>query len=372
MDELKAQLKAEQKLLEKQQAQIQALESALATQQRVLATVAHEGVNSPAVVPAVDRSVEVNPDGFQPSGEQPTQPEQQPPTTETASGGKVLQRGQEISGVTPTSPKLQLGPADIHFLGYPALTMVYRSTNSGVANGTSFITIPYSDTVLGDTSEFRNGLSVPNTTPDFVVKASFDGKPGGHAAHLDVGGLLRVFRNYAPYTGNGVSNHNYAAGGNANFSFEIAKGVRLVLDGFLTSGGGRYIGGLMPDVIVRANGDISPIKSYSWLGGFEFAPSKATGIYAYYSGAYGSRNTAIDTDGSYIGWGYPGASNAADRVIDKVTGGYSRVLWSREGLRSAQFSIQYGYLSLQPWVQGTGPTQANEHMILTQMRYNLP
>ena len=91
MDELKAQLKAEQKLLEKQQAQIQALESTLATQQRVLATVAHEGVNSPAVVPAVDRSVEVNPDGFQPSGEQPTQPEQQPPTTETASGGKVLQ-----------------------------------------------------------------------------------------------------------------------------------------------------------------------------------------------------------------------------------------------------------------------------------------
>jgi hypothetical protein len=142
-----------------------------------------------------------------------------------------------------------------------------------------------------------NELSVPNMTPDFVVKGSFDGKLGGHTAHLDMG-LLRVFRNYAPYNGNGVSGHNYTVGGgaNANFTFEIVKGLRLVLDGFASSGGGRYIGGLVPDVIIRANGKISPITSYSWVSGFEIAPSKSTGFYAYFSGAYGLRNTAIDTD----------------------------------------------------------------------------
>jgi len=66
-----------------------------------------------------------------------------------------------------------------------------------------------------------------------------------------VGGVLRVFRNYAPYSGNGVSGHNYVVGGggNANFSVEIAKGLRLVLDSFADSGAGRYIGGLIPDVI---------------------------------------------------------------------------------------------------------------------------
>ena len=36
---------------------------------------------------------------------------------------------------------------------------------------------------------------------------------------------------------------------NANFSVETAKGLRLVLDGFADSGAGRYIGGLIPDVI---------------------------------------------------------------------------------------------------------------------------
>ena len=126
MDELKAQLKAQQKLLERQQAEIQTLESALATQQKMLTAVAHDGAHAPTVVPAVDRSAEVKPDGFQPLGDQPTPSEQQPPTQETESVGKVLQRGQEIGGVTPTSPKLQLGPADIRVIGYPALTMVYR------------------------------------------------------------------------------------------------------------------------------------------------------------------------------------------------------------------------------------------------------
>jgi hypothetical protein len=59
-----------------------------------------------------------------------------------------------------------------------------------------------------------------------------------------VGGVPRVCRNYAPYSGNGVSGHNYVVGGggNANFSVEIAKGLRLVLDGFADSGAGAYGG----------------------------------------------------------------------------------------------------------------------------------
>jgi len=55
MDELKAQLKAQQKLLERQQAEIQTLESALATQQKMLTAVAHDGAHAPTVVPAVQR-----------------------------------------------------------------------------------------------------------------------------------------------------------------------------------------------------------------------------------------------------------------------------------------------------------------------------
>jgi hypothetical protein len=530
IDELKAQMKAQQKLLEKQQAQIQTLESALATQQKMLAEVVHTGANGPALVPSVDRTVEAKVDGVQAPQSQVMPSEQQPLSPEAEQVEEELQRGPEIADVTPDTPKIQLGPAAVRIIGYPALTSVYRSTNSGGNVGTSFTSIPFSNTVPGNTSEFRlstqstrlairvdadlqnskaagyfemdfggtvpgnvavsstsygfrirqawfdyskgkfeitggqlfslmtpektdilpwpgdvattqvidtnyvpglvwgrfpqvrlvyhyskntafafsienpeqqvgsgsasgvifpaaltstlntqynigtNELKVPNATPDFIVKAAFNGKLGGHTAHLDVGGLLRVFRNYAPLSGNGISGHNYAVGGggNVDFSFEIVKGVRLVLDGFASSGGGRYIGGLVPDVIVRANGNISPITSYSWVSGFEIAPNKATGFYVYFSGLYGLRNTAIDLDGSYIGWGYPGASNAADRVVEQATGGWSRVLWKHENLGSVQFGVQYAYLWLQPWASGSGPSQANANMIFSQVRYNLP
>ena len=159
---------------------------------------------------------------------------------------------------------------------------------------------------------------------------------------------------------------------NANLSFEVVKNVRWVLNGFYSKGAGRYIGGLVPDVIVRADGSIAPIKSYSWVSGFEVAPNKATGFYAYYSGAYGERKTAVDTDGKFIGWGYPGASNAADRVVEEATAGYSKVLWKYENLGSVQFGFQYGYLWLQPWSAGSGPAQAHSHMFFSQLRFNLP
>jgi len=538
LDELKAQMKAQQKLLEKQQARIETLESALATQQKTLAEVAHSGTNGPAMVPAVAHTADVatGVDGAQAPPNQAMPSEQQPLSPQAEKVQEELQRGPEIADVTPVAPKIQLGPAALRLIGYPALTSVYRSSNSGGNVGTSFTSLPFSSTVPGNSSEFRlstqstrlairvdadlktskaagyfemdfggtvpgnvavsstsygfrirqawfdwskgkfeitggqlfslmtpektdilpwpgdvattqvidtnyvpglvwgrypqvrlvyryspavslgfsvenpeqqvgsgsasgvifpaalvstlntqynigtNELKVPNATPDFVVKLAFNGKLGGHTAHLDVGGLLRVFRNYAPYSGNGVSGHNYVVGGggNADFSLEIVKGLRLVLDGYASSGGGRYIGGLVPDVIVRADGTISPIRSYSWVSGFEIAPSKTTGFYAYFSGLYGSRNTAIDLPaagaetGSYIGWGYPGASNSADRVVEQATGGWSRVLWKHENLGSVQFGVQYAYVWLQPWASGTGPTQANSNMVFSQVRYNLP
>jgi hypothetical protein len=206
-----------------------------------------------------------------------------------------------------------------------------------------------------------NGLEVPNMTPDFVLKGSFDGKLGGHTAHLDVGGVMRVFRNYAPYQGNGISGHNYAFGGagNVNATLEVAKGYRLLVNTFAGDGAGRYIGGLVPDVIVRAKGNISPIKSYSWLSGFEIAPNELTGLYLYYSG-------------NFIGWGYPGASNVAERYIQEFTSGFSRTFWRHENLGSVQLGTQYAYLFLHPWVAGTGPSAAHSHMVFGQVRYNLP
>jgi hypothetical protein len=218
-----------------------------------------------------------------------------------------------------------------------------------------------------------SGLNVPNMTPDFVLKGSFDNKVmSGRAIHFDIGTVMRTFRSW---DGTGPSGKSYAFGWgvSANFHVEVKKGVRWVLDGFASDGAGRYIGGLAPDVIVKADGSISPIHSYSWVSGFELAPNKATGLYFYYSGLYAQKNATSNSDGTCcVGFGFSGASNTADRLIEEATGGYSRVLWKYENLGSVQWGLQYAHVWVYPWAAGNGPNSANTNMVFSQLRYNLP
>jgi hypothetical protein len=451
--------------------------------------------------------------------------EQQPPAVKPGQVEEELQRGPEIADVTPTTPALELGPAKIRLIGYPALTTVWRSTNNGGNVATNFNNLPFDNTPPGTTSEFRlspqntrlalrvdadlkssdlagyfemdfvgspvggnlvtqsgypfrlrqawldwrkgkweltggqlwslmtpnkdsispwpgdvavtqvidlnfvaglvvgrypqfrvvyrhsdkvafgfsmenpeqqvyssvvfpsalastlntqynignSVLSVPNMTPDFIFKGSFDNKTASdRRIHFDVGTVMRVFRSW---DGGSASGKDYAFGWGvgANFNAEITKHVRWVLDGFAGDGSGRYIGGLAPDVIVRADGSISPIHSYSWVTGFEIAPNKATGLYFYYSGLYAQKNAALNSDGTCcVGFGFPGASNAAERLIGELTGGYSRIVWAHEGLGSVQWGGQYAYVWLYPWVAGAGPNSARANMVFAQVRYNLP
>ncbi len=529
LEQLKSVVGAQQQLLEQQQAQIQALQLALAEQKQILAGIVQQRTEGAKQLPAVTEtnadehlSVEMRTQTPQsqavPAGQQPSPLEQEQVEEE-------LQRGPEIADVTPTTPALQLGPAKIRLIGYPALTTVWRSTNNGGNVATNFNNIPFNNTVSGTTSELRlssqntrlairvdanlkssymagyfemdfvgapvggnlvtqsgypfrirqawfdfkrgkweitggqlwslmtpnkedilpwpgdvavtqvidlnfvpglvfsrypqfrlvyhrsqkaafgfsfenpeqqvsnsvvfpsalsntlstqyntgtSGLNVPNMTPDFVLKGSFDNKlPGDRAIHFDVGTVMRSFRSW---DGSSASAKDYAFGWGvgANSHVEVKKGVRWVLDGFAGDGAGRYIGGLAPDVIVRANGDISPIHSYSWVSGFEIAPNKATGLYFYYSGLYAQKNATLNSDGTCcVGFGYPGANNAADRLIEEATGGYSRVVWKYENLGSVQWGLQYAHAWVYPWVAGNGPNAAHTNIVFGQVRYNLP
>ena len=145
----------------------------------------------------------------------------------------------------------------------------------------------------------------------------------------------------------------------------------FILQGFLSSGGGRYIGGLVPDVVVRPNGDISPIKAHSWVSGFEWAPTRRSTFFVYYSGVYAGRNLVRDTDGSTIGFGYPG-SNAARRLIHELSTGWAQLFWNSESAGSIQFNSQYSYIVNAPWYAGSGPSTANANLVFGQIRYNLP
>jgi hypothetical protein len=226
-----------------------------------------------------------------------------------------LAGGQAFSLMTPSKKDLLPWPGDVaatevidmNFVAglvrgrYPQFRVVYhasRQTAFGFSAenpeqqvGNNVVFPSALSSIL--TTQYNTGgneLGVPNMTPDFVVKGSFDGKSDGHrAVHFDIGAVMRTFRSWS---GTQVSGKDYAFGSGvgANFNVDVLKGIRLVLDGFASDGAGRYIGGLAPDVIVKANGSISPIHSYSWASGFEIAPSKISGLYVYSSGLYAQKN----------------------------------------------------------------------------------
>lgn len=307
-----------------------------------------------------------------------------------------LTGGQLFSLMTPTKKDILPWPGDVattHVLDfnyvaglvwgrYPQFRVVYHASKQAafgfsaenpeqqVGNNVVFPSA-LSGILPTQYNTGSNELSVPNMTPDFVVKGSFDGK-SDRAVHFDVGAVMRTFRSW---NGAQVSGKDYSFGSGvgANFNVNVLKGTRLVLDGFASDGGGRYIGGLAPDVIVKANGSISPIHSYSWVSGFELAPSKITGLYFYYSGVYAQKNVTLNSDGTCcVGFGYPGATTNANRLIEEATAGYSRVFWKYENIGSMQWGVQYAYAWLYPWVAGTGPNSAHANIVYGQVRYNLP
>jgi len=296
--------------------------------------------------------------------------------------------GQLLSLMTPLKKGITPWPGDVattqvldtnYVAGtvwgrYPQVRIVYRASKS-VNIGLSFedpeqqvgkdVVFPSALAATLATQYNVNNLNqlkVPNATPDMVLRVAYDGKLGGRVFHIDAGGVVRSFRNYDPTTGNGVDNHNWSVGGGGslNASLNFTDKVRFLIQTYGSSGGGRYIGGLQPDVVVDSYGNIIPIVAYSWTTGFEIAPDMTTGWYVYYSGNYAERQTVLDTTVTpnvFVGWGYPGAKNGADRYMQEATGGYSKVLWKAEHLGSVQVGFQYGYVWIAPWSAGSGPVR---------------
>lgn len=218
--------------------------------------------------------------------------------------------------------------------------------------------------------ELNNGTtttSVPNVAPDFIVKAAFD--PSTHA-HVEFGGIERNFRVWNPNN----QQHFSAQGGGAffNSNFEVAKGVRIIENAYWSDGGGRYIFGQAPDLIARADGSLSLIRAGSTVLGFE-ATHKNTLFYGYYGGMYVGRNSALDTNGKLVGYGYTGSASSNNRTIQEATFGMSNTFWKDPKYGALQLMFQYSYLQRNPWYVAAGqPSNASVNMVFFNLRYLLP
>ncbi len=239
----------------------------------------------------------------------------------------------------------------------------------GGSAGGGAITLPASASGYIGT-ELDNGnttLSVANAAPDLIAKLAFD--PSKHF-HLEIGGVERQFRTYNP-----VSNIRYSAtggGGFLNLGFDLFPGFRILTNNYWSDGGGRYIFGQAPDLIVRANGSPSLVHTGSTVTGFEWGVHHSM-IFAYYGGIYVSRNAELDTNGAPMGYGYAGSPTGQNRSIQEGTFGLNQTLWSNPHYGALNFITQYSYLTRSPWnIPTAQPRNASLNMVFFDLRYSLP
>jgi hypothetical protein len=239
----------------------------------------------------------------------------------------------------------------------------------GGSGGGGLVTLPaaLSTPYAKQLNDGTTTLSVPDVHPDVIAKLALD---PSSKFHFELAGLFRTFRVYNPVDANHYTSHGY--GGSANVNVEIAKGVRLVSNNYWSDGGGRWIFGLAPDLIVRRDGSLSPIHAGSTMDGFE-VQAKSSLFYAYYGGTFIRRNTAFDTTGKPIGYGYNGAPNSQNRSIHEPTFGITQTLWRDPRYGALQLMLQYSYVLRYPWfVASNAPRDAHASMVFLNLRYLLP
>jgi hypothetical protein len=224
-------------------------------------------------------------------------------------------------------------------------------------------------------TELNNGTStytVPNRRPDVIGKIAFDPTIARRHMHIEFAGVLSGFRFYNP-----IDQKHYAAqggGGSVNLNLELVKNFRLITNNYYSDGGGRWIFGQGPDLIIRGDGSPSLVHSASTVSGFEYQANPNLLVYAYYGGVYFGRNVAIDpANGKPVGYGYSGSPSSQNRAIQEATFGFTKTFWKDPKYGALQFMTQYSYLTRSPWHVAAGqPSSANSNMVFLNLRYLLP
>lgn len=252
----------------------------------------------------------------------------------------------------------------------------------GGSAGGSGITLPGALTALGS-AQLDNApnigtantvLSVPTVHPDIIAKIAFD---PSSKFHMDIAAIERTFKvwnpNTAPALGAGQHFSKVGGGVQLGLNAEIVKNFRLISTNYWSSGGGRYLFGQAPDVIVRSDGSLSTVRAGGTVDGFE-ATVKNFLLYAYYGGIYIARNQALDANGTTkIGYGFTGAPNSQNRAINEVTLGFNQTIWKNPRYGAINAMGQYEWLSRNPWFVATGaPKATHDSTIYFNLRYTLP
>jgi TolA-binding protein len=264
-----------------------------------------------------------------------------------------------------------------------------------------------------------------NAAPDFVVKAAFE--PGW--GHFEVFGLLTTPRDrvYPCATASATTSCGGVTGASAALAYNdtrngggiganargrVLKHVDLGLHFFGGDGIGRYGSVGLPQVTVRPNGTLAPIRNYQSLGTIEIFTNKLD-VYMNVGDEYSARAWFGTSAANAVGYGSPFFTNkgcwtepvpgSATSVATGLGGGAGFVpgglsnctndikhlmestvgFWYRfyKGpMGTMQFGMQESYFIRYDWngvgttsgVGTSGAPHGTDNMVFTSLRYYIP
>lgn len=344
--------------------------------------------------------------------------------------GKIeVDAGQMWGWLTPNRKGLSPYPTDVFYTDnedfnyqvgltwtrQPAFRFIYHPSDSlavGVSlenadlfGGQGEVTFPsaFNAQMANEIDETNLSTSSPNWFPDVVPKIAWDPSGGGRHHHIELAGLVSGFKitDLPSVTDAAFATHTKVGfGGSAAVNLQLTKGLHFVSNAFWSEGGGRYIFGMAPDLVVRpvdAPGStcaiytigavnysagcdlaLSLVHSAAGIAGFEEKVTPLFTLFAYDGAMYASRNSFVDitstnTTQPYIGFGGVNSPNNNNRTIHEPTFGWTLAFWSNPQHGTLEMISQESYLTRSPWFVAAGaPKNAHLFMSWIDLRYVLP
>jgi hypothetical protein len=277
--------------------------------------------------------------------------------------GLVWTRSPQFRSVYKPKPRIALG-----------LSLESGQAYGGGSAGAGTIKIPtaLAPDYFGQVELGTGGLSVPNSHLDIIGKIAVDSGSTGHPVHVELAGVMTSLAFYNPITGQRFSARG--AGGSVNAAAGLVKGLTVLTANYYSDGGGRFIFGEGPALIIQGNGAPSLIHSMSTLDGLEYQAKSNLRFWSYYGGIYIGRNVAIDpATGQSVGYGYTGSPDNNNRSIQQLTAGFTRAFDLKPAYGVLQLIGQYSWIVRHPWyVAPARPTGADVNLLYLTFRYVLP
>jgi hypothetical protein len=244
-------------------------------------------------------------------------------------------------------------------------------------NTSSNATSPASAFTLSNTPG-ANGIST-DLAPDLVGKVVFE--PGW--GHYEVKAIGRFFRDRFN------SNNNYTAGGGGGIAaiLPASKKLDVIAEGLAGTGIGRYASGLGPDVTLRPDATIVPIRTLQTMAGLEWHPTPRWDWYFYGGDEYYSRTAYINAAGAGVGYGSPLNNNSGCQLetpaANQPCQAQTRNLWQLQpgfwyrfykgDAGTVAMGMSYSYTSRETW-PGLNDLQPKgiENIVMTSFRYYFP